>query len=1498
MTDDEKAKQIVYISCLEEVRCSFVSHLSEALRRKGINDLFVDSNDLLSKEAEAVVERARVSVMVLPRSHYPTTTACLVKLGKVLDCQRNDDQVVVPVLYGNGVTSVEDEWRRALQDLSCLSPSHHSRKECSDSGLVKEIVRDGYEKLFNAGRIGIYSKLLDIENMVNKQPLGIRSVGIWGMPGIGKTTLAKAVFDQMSGEFDACCFIEDYDRVIHEKGLYRVLEEQFLKEKPAAGCTISKLSLLRDKLNSKRVLAVLDDVRNPLVAESFLGGFDWFGPGSLIIITSRDKQVFRLCRVNQVYEVQGLNEKESLQLFSVCASIKDMSEKNLRKLSMKVIRYAYGNPLALTIYGKKKLSEVQNLFLKLKGRPPSAIFDVVKSSYDTLSDSEKNIFLDIACFFRGDKVDYVMPLLEGCDFFPHVGVDVLVDKCLVTISENHLQMHNLIQDVGREIINGETIHVERRRRLWETWSIKYLLEDHKTTLKSAQGTEDIEGIFLDTLNLGFDVKPAAFENMLNLRLLKIYSSNSEIHPVFSFSKGFLQSLPRELRLLHWENYPLQFLPQNFDPMHLVEINMPYSQLHKLWGVTKNMEMLRTIRLCHSQELVDIDDILKAQNLEVIDLQGCTRLQSFPATGQLLHLRAVNLSGCTEIKIFPEVPPNIETLHLQGTGIRGLPLSIVKPNGGELESLLAEFQGLSDALKLQRVTSLVKSSSYCQDLGKLIFLDLKDCSRLQSLPDMSNLEFLKVLDLSSCSKIETIQGFPPNLKELYIAGTAFPMHYTFSNCFDLSPQMVNDFLVKALANVKHILMKEHPKKLNKALAFSFCVPSHVNQNSNLDLQLGSSVMTRLNPSWKSTLVGFTMLVEVAFSEDYHDATGFGICCVCRWKNKEGHPQRIQRNFHCWAAGKDTPKVQKDHMFVFSDVKMHPSTSEGNNPNILVDLVVFEFFPISKQMKLLDDTCTVTRCGVRVITTPTGNTSLEHISAGLSLDPVQFSGDEVEEVLRVSYDPTGNANPKNISSLFSSDTVEFPGNEVLRVSYDPTGNTSLEDFSLPLSSDPMEFSDDEVFRVRYDPTGNASLEIISSLYPSDPMEFSDGEAEKVLRVSYDPAGNTSLEDFSLPLSSDPMEFSDDEVLGVSYDPTGNANLENISSLYPSDPLEFSGNDVLRFNYDPTGNASIGIISPVLSSDPMAFSDNEVEKVFRVSYDGLHQRDKALFLYIACLFNDEDVDLVAPHIASIDVNISFGLKVLADKSLICLSSNGEIVLHCLLRQMGKEILHRLSMLHYSSEYLTRGFKEVSMASSSSHNWKYDVFPSFSGQDVLRNFLSHLIVVLEFRLITTFKDVEIERDQPTNLHLSQVMRESRILIIVFSENYASSSWILNVLVEIAESKEELGQMVIPIFYYVDPSDVMKQTGEFGRLLEQTCMNKTEDEKQRWCQALINIARIPGYHYRGWNDDAVMVEKIVSDVTPILYEYKRKKRAQEEAVSILDTLASIRDLLGGLQLG
>lgn len=129
MTNCEKAEEFVCISCVDEIRYSFVSHLSEALRRKGIDNVIidVDSEDLLSKESQEKVEKARVSVMVLPGTCEPTRV-CLDNFVMVLGYQR----MVVPVLYGD--SPLRGEWLSAL-DLRGLSPIHQSRYSLVISSL-------------------------------------------------------------------------------------------------------------------------------------------------------------------------------------------------------------------------------------------------------------------------------------------------------------------------------------------------------------------------------------------------------------------------------------------------------------------------------------------------------------------------------------------------------------------------------------------------------------------------------------------------------------------------------------------------------------------------------------------------------------------------------------------------------------------------------------------------------------------------------------------------------------------------------------------------------------------------------------------------------------------------------------------------------------------------------------------------------------------------------------------------------------------------------------------------------------------------------------------------------------------------------------------------------------------------------------------------------------------------------------------------------------------
>ena len=152
-----------------------------------------------------------------------------------------------------------------------------------------------------------------------------------------------------------------------------------------------------------------------------------------------------------------------------------------------------------------------------------------------------------------------------------------------------------------------------------------------------------------------------------------------------------------------------------------------------------------------------------------------------------------------------------------------------------------------------------------------------------------------------------------------------------------------------------------------------------------------------------------------------------------------------------------------------------------------------------------------------------------------------------------------------------------------------------------------------------------------------------------------------------------------------------------------------------------------------------------------------------------------------------------------------------------------------------------------SSSRSWRYDVFSSFRGEDIRRSFLSHLLKELDRKAIKTFLDTEIDRSHSIGSAHIWAVRESRISIVLFSRNYASSSWCLDELVEIHNCFKEVGQIVIPIFYGVDPSEVRKQTGEFGKFFKKTCKGKTKEQKQGWMQALAEVANIPGEDIQNW---------------------------------------------------
>ncbi|CAN7063225.1 unnamed protein product, partial [Brassica oleracea var. botrytis] len=172
--------------------------------------------------------------------------------------------------------------------------------------------------------------------------------------------------------------------------------------------------------------------------------------------------------------------------------------------------------------------------------------------------------------------------------------------------------------------------------------------------------------------------------------------------------------------------------------------------------------------------------------------------------------------------------------------------------------------------------------------------------------------------------------------------------------------------------------------------------------------------------------------------------------------------------------------------------------------------------------------------------------------------------------------------------------------------------------------------------------------------------------------------------------------------------------------------------------------------------------------------------------------------------------------------------------------------------------------MASSSrSRNYSYNVFASFHGPDVRKTLLSHIREQFNRNGITMFDDQEIERSATIAPSLTKAIKESRISIVILSKKYASSGWCLDELAEILECRRAMGQIVMTIFYGVEPSHVRKQIGDFGKAFNETCARKepTEEQRQKWINALNDVGNIEGEDFLRWDNEAKMIKKIAKDV-------------------------------------
>jgi hypothetical protein len=408
-----------------------------------------------------------------------------------------------------------------------------------ESRFIKEYILEEILCKVNPSRlnvakypIGMESRVQDIKDLLNLGTSDVCIAGIYGMGGIGKTTLAKAVYNEICVAFEGSSFLSNFKESSEKSDGLLHLQEQILNDILKTNLKIDNvdrgISIIEERIRGKKVLVIVDDV-DDFEKLHWLVEKEWLGPGSRIIVTTRDEHVLSPSRADKKYKVRELNHWESLRLLSWHAFKMTNPKEDYLELSIEAVAYAGGIPLALVVLGSflkdRSVAEWKSELERLRITPDDKIQKILRISFDSLKSPTNDIFLDIACFFVGMDQEYAFKILDGCNFFPGIGIPILIQRSLVTVDfQNKLMMHNLIRDMGREIVHKESPkHPQKRSRLW-------LHEDVLNVLQN----QTVSGIYIYISYSAFFFHYAIYNIKMVCNHILTFSNHVQITIVFSF----------------------------------------------------------------------------------------------------------------------------------------------------------------------------------------------------------------------------------------------------------------------------------------------------------------------------------------------------------------------------------------------------------------------------------------------------------------------------------------------------------------------------------------------------------------------------------------------------------------------------------------------------------------------------------------------------------------------------------------------------------------------------------------------------------------------------------------------------------------------------------------------------------------------------------------------------------------------------------------------------
>ncbi len=360
---------------------------------------------------------------------------------------------------------------------------------CSDEAQLKRRIVLAVQRALPARRVlqvprhrvGLEESLKVVVQKLNLMGDSVGVIGVFGMGGIGKTTLVTEVYNHfaMENRFDAQCFLKDVRSITNTLDLQKQLVSNLLQEDLQSA---DKFSYWFDRFMRRKVLIVVDDIDHRRQFDVLIPDIDKLARGSRILVTSRDQNVLsNIMRgyghVTTMHEVELMSPHDSHQLFNWHAFYNEKASDGFQDLARKVADACCRLPLALEVIGAflfdKKRPEDRDCWHQAIEtlRANGDILNQLQISYDGLSSDEARLmFQDIACFLIGKDKQMVMQIFESCISYtgPQFTFHALMDKSLVTLDrDGRIRMHDLLRDMGRNVVTKQSQIEGRRSHLWD-----------------------------------------------------------------------------------------------------------------------------------------------------------------------------------------------------------------------------------------------------------------------------------------------------------------------------------------------------------------------------------------------------------------------------------------------------------------------------------------------------------------------------------------------------------------------------------------------------------------------------------------------------------------------------------------------------------------------------------------------------------------------------------------------------------------------------------------------------------------------------------------------------------------------------------------------------------------------------------------------------------------------------------------------------------------------